>query len=234
MQTSFQRASFKLPPDEIISGQKPPFAGYSPPDFLQDFYDKLVAHETAQNRVITGGFVFGGMFSDMQVGRAPKDYDIYISSESLIDAMQAMSDASRDSLKSWRNRDENLATLFEYTFPLDIQNQTLAPVENAVLGTCVTINSLYETPDGIKNIDLVIGRKKLHISQFLPFTSAPIMAAGMMLDGSTPRYAYHKDFERHAEQGLLVTDRPTDQLITKSRVKNWAILPRSAGRLLAP
>ncbi len=226
MQTDFDHAAESSKTD-ILMSHKPPFGSFAPGEGLKAFYAQIAAHQAKEGAVLLGGFVFGGAFADLHVGRTPKDYDIYIASPNMVRALKAFQsgDFADD---DYMNEDEWAEAALGYDFPMR-PHIGLSQAKHAdVIGEYFEFNGSARIDGVWQKIDIKIGTKNPTMGEFLRHTSAPIMAAAMSLD-SDDVYAYHRDFTDHAERGILCTEQINRAaLIEKARRKDLELITPAA------
>ena len=227
MRSIFKQAARHQSPHDIVMSTVPPFGHFDAAGFLHDFYTALSTHQAASQRDILGGFAFGGAFSDLGVGRRPKDYDLYISSPQMIDSLkQAFTDGVDDDLLftgEWADE------AWGYNFPIVPTTEDLPLYHSDVFGEYVGFSGMFRTAEGARAMDVIVGTENPTLENFLAYTPAPVMAAGMTLGSSFSYFAYHRDFVDHAQRGILCTDRvPARNLIEKARRKGWEVISPEA------
>ena len=178
MQTVFKKATRHLDPADIVRAGFPPAGSFEPAVFLKDFFAALGAHQQKQGRAIDGGFVFGGVFADTMVGRKPKDYDIYIASPQMVDAMRAyLENGRRGGFDDDENEGEWAQDVLGNGFPMEPHEEVYKLFNSDILGDYFEFSGAAIINGSYRKLDIKIGSKNADIAEFLPFCSAPVMAA---------------------------------------------------------
>lgn len=227
MQAIFKKATRHLAESDIVASNIPPFGTFGPADALTEFYARLKAHQAGEGVAVDGGFAFGGMFADLGRGLTPKDYDLYVASPGMVDAIKHYLD--RGGLDEYSNEDEWADEALGDLFPIAPHAYDLRLMHSDLLGDYFEFNGAAKVGGVHHKIDIKIGTKNTSPAEFITFFSAPIMAAAMTLGEEQPRFVYHRDCADHAIRGLLCTDRPNSlDLIEKAKRKNLEIITPAA------
>lgn len=222
----FAKAVTGLSGDIVISRQAP-FGSFAPAAGLRDLYARIGAQQAKEGAVLLGGFVFGGVFADLGVGRTPKDFDIYLSSPNIVRALSAYQHGNFAD-DDFMNDDEWVETALGYDFPIRVHSG-LSPLKKSdVIGDYYEFNGNALIDGAWRKVDVKIGTKNVSMTDFLRHFSAPIMAAGMALDREGV-FAYHQHCVDHATRGIMCTDKiKSPDLIEKARRKNLELITPAA------
>lgn len=227
MQTHFQRATLSMAHNDIVTSALPPLPGFQLPSAVTKFYEQVEQQQTKRGNEVAGGIAFGGMFADISAGRDPKDFDIYIAVPNLLTRLLARSEEQAHSYRERQEREDDLHAIIGYSFPHDISNMWLEPNRSDLFGAYLEFQTFYEHNERQILLDVKLGQKPLSLTDFLPYTGAPIMAVGMTLGAAKTEYGYHKDYPAHVKDGILCSDHASSSMLEKAERKNWAVLSKT-------
>jgi len=224
MYDTFKKVTCHAEPTDIVCSSAPPFEGFTIPQVVHDFYKTVEEQQAARARPITGGFVFGGMFTSIQRGQRPKDYDIYIGAPRLIDALCRNRSEPVGSYKEMEERHERDFELLGYDFPLCLSGVNIDIQNDSLFGRHVMITSTFGRGNGGVMIDLKLGERDLTVEECARYMGAPITSVGATLGGTGAPFAYHKNYAAHAMENVLCHSAPSQTLLGMAIKKGWIVM----------
>jgi len=208
----FHNEAAQFAPEAIYTGIKPPFASFRIPGIVTDFANAV----RADGFINSNALLFGGVFLDQKLGIATKDYDCYLYAPELVAQMKEADAVNPEAFEEITN----------YQFPLILSDDGVySTASSHLFGTWFAVNGTY-SQDGKRHVfDIIIGDKEPSSTTLSAQIAVPILSCVAAIGEDQTLYSYHRDFDRHADARILVTDEISNsRLIQKAKRKNLELV----------
>ena len=212
---------------------EPPL-GIALPPSVTAVYDSIKTFEEQQGRTCQGGFYFGGVFTSILRGEAPRDVDIAVHAPEIFEFAEKWTDSRGRIASSYSERTEIaedmdffLHQMFPYSSGTFFNEENLTPVKTCpVLGPCFQITATSYIDGKATPVDVLFMKDEIDPLKMLVRTKdAPIRKIGFFTE--TGEYTFHKKFPDHAERWVFEPLDPTTipgDAIEKAREKGMEII----------
>jgi hypothetical protein len=190
----------------IYEGEIPPFDFFEIPEMLSVFFDSLTR---GRGYNLGHAMLYGGAITDQYLGRAPKDYDLYLHCPKMVEDIQGLLATKVSSYRDMNDRDDSLDSILG-AVPL-VYNEGVSssrrvrinrPLDN------VSIAGSFHHDGDIYNMDIRVCSTLITPRFLSSVTAAPAVSGVVKVHDGTVTYAYHENFKEHLDRKILLPARP--------------------------